>query len=111
MKVHQEVQRHLPAPLKTAAARRTAGTTDCHRSGVCRERARDPAPLSVSGNKRHGGAHQNDSANSHLADELLDAWKNSDDGRQLVTQQQMQHAKTIQRALFTHPSAGPATAA
>lgn len=33
--------------------------------------------------------------------------ENSDDGRQLVTQQQMQHAKAIQRALFTHPSAGP----
>ncbi|CAI2449828.1 Exodeoxyribonuclease 8 [Serratia liquefaciens] len=67
-----------------------------------------PAPLSVSGNKEDMAARiKTILPTAIFADELLDAWKNSDDGRQLVTQQQMQHAKAIQRALFTHPSAGP----
>ncbi|RTG56434.1 exodeoxyribonuclease, partial [Serratia marcescens] len=67
-----------------------------------------PAPLSVSGNKEDMAARiKTILPTAIFADELLDAWKNSDDGRQQVTQQQMQHAKAIQRALFTHPSAGP----
>ncbi|MFJ3266084.1 RecE family exodeoxyribonuclease [Serratia liquefaciens] len=67
-----------------------------------------PSPLPVSGTKEEMGARiKTILPTAIFADELIDAWKNSDDGRQLVTQQQMQHAKAIQRALFTHPSAGP----
>ncbi|WP_194840430.1 hypothetical protein, partial [Pseudomonas aeruginosa] len=41
-----------------------------------------------------------------FADEVISAWKNSSDQRQTITQAQMKHAKAIQRALFTHSSAG-----
>jgi len=67
-----------------------------------------PAPLPVSGTKEDMAARiKTILPEAVFADEILDAWTSSDDGRQLVTQQQMQAAKAIQRALFTHPSAGP----
>lgn len=67
-----------------------------------------PAPLPVSGTKEDMAARiKTILPDAIFADEILDAWTSSDDGRQLVTQQQMQAAKAIQRALFTHPSAGP----
>ncbi|WP_025118837.1 MULTISPECIES: RecE family exodeoxyribonuclease [unclassified Serratia (in: enterobacteria)] len=67
-----------------------------------------PAPLPVSGTKEDMAARiKTILPEAIFADEILDAWTSSDDGRQLVTQQQMQAAKAIQRALFTHPSAGP----
>ncbi|HIH4159261.1 TPA: RecE family exodeoxyribonuclease [Serratia marcescens] len=99
----------LPAPLKTAGGRDALleQLTAIDPEFVEKERA-IPAPLSVSGNKEDMAARiKTILPTAIFADELLDAWKNSDDGRQLVTQQQMQHAKAIQRALFTHPSAGP----
>ncbi|WP_230507376.1 PD-(D/E)XK nuclease-like domain-containing protein, partial [Serratia montpellierensis] len=99
----------LSAPLKTAGGRDALleQLTAIDPEFVEKERA-IPAPLSVSGNKEDMAARiKTILPTAIFADELLDAWKNSDDGRQLVTQQQMQHAKAIQRALFTHPSAGP----
>ncbi|HFF9780659.1 RecE family exodeoxyribonuclease [Serratia marcescens] len=99
----------LPAPLKTAGGRDALleQLTAIDPEFVEKERA-IPAPLSVSGNKEDLAARiKTILPTAIFADELIDAWKNSDDGRQLVTQQQMQHAKAIQRALFTHSSAGP----
>lgn len=99
----------LPAPLKTTGGRdallEQLATIDPE--FVEKERA-IPAPLPVSGSKEDMAARiKTILPTAVFADELIDAWKNSDDGRQLVTQQQMQHAKAIQRALFTHPYAGP----
>ncbi len=99
----------LPAPLKTAGGRDALleQLTAIDPEFVEKERA-IPAPLSVSGNKEDLAARiKTILPTAIFADELIDAWKNSDYGRQLVTQQQMQHAKAIQRALFTHSSAGP----
>ncbi|EMB6251710.1 TPA: PD-(D/E)XK nuclease-like domain-containing protein [Serratia marcescens] len=99
----------LPAPLKTTGGRdallEQLATIDPE--FVEKERA-IPAPLPVSGSKEDMAARiKTILPTAVFADEVIDAWKNSDDGRQQVTQQQMQHAKAIQRALFTHPSAGP----
>ncbi|MBN5322991.1 PD-(D/E)XK nuclease-like domain-containing protein [Serratia marcescens] len=99
----------LPAPLKTAGGRDALleQLAAIDPEFVEKERA-IPAPLSVSGTKEEMAARiKTILPTAIFADELIDAWKNSDDGRQQVTQQQMQHAKAIQRALFTHPSAGP----
>ncbi|HBH7556271.1 TPA: PD-(D/E)XK nuclease-like domain-containing protein [Serratia marcescens] len=99
----------LLAPLKTTGGRdallEQLATID--QEFVEKERA-IPAPLPVSGSKEDMAARiKTILPTAVFADEVIDAWKNSDDGRQQVTQQQMQHAKAIQRALFTHPSAGP----
>jgi len=42
-----------------------------------------------------------------FADEIYANWKGCDDGRTLVTQKQMQHAKALQGALLQHPTIGP----
>ncbi|KAA5931669.1 hypothetical protein F3I27_09030 [Pantoea sp. Bo_2] len=39
-----------------------------------------------------------------FADEIYATWKGSDDGRTLITQKQMQHAKALRSALLVHPT-------
>ncbi|MGL5386687.1 MAG: RecE family exodeoxyribonuclease [Serratia sp. (in: enterobacteria)] len=105
----KEYNATLPEPLKTSGGRdallEQLAIIDLEFATL--EKA-IPAPLPVSGTKE-------DMANriktilpdAIFSDEIIDAWTSSSDGRQLVTQQQMQAATAIQRALFTHPSAGP----
>ncbi|WP_392945079.1 PD-(D/E)XK nuclease-like domain-containing protein [Serratia ureilytica] len=98
----------LPAPLKTAGGRdallEQLATIDPE--FVEKERA-IPAPLPVSGSKEDMAARiKTILPTAVFADEVISAWKNSNDQRQTITQTQMKHAKAIQRALFTHPSAG-----
>ncbi|MNG58418.1 Exodeoxyribonuclease 8 [compost metagenome] len=105
----KEYNSTLPEPLKTSGGRDALleQLAIIDPEFAAREVA-IPAPLPVSGTKEEMGARiKTILPTAIFADELIDAWKNSDDDRQLVTQQQMQHAKAIQRALFTHPSAGP----
>ncbi|MFW3134085.1 RecE family exodeoxyribonuclease [Serratia fonticola] len=105
----KEYNATLPEMLKTSGSRDALldqlATIDLE--FTTREKA-IPAPLPVSGTKEDMAARiKTILPEAIFADEILDAWTSSDDGRQLVTQQQMQAAKAIQRALFTHPSAGP----
>ncbi|MFT2797504.1 RecE family exodeoxyribonuclease [Serratia sp. N21D137] len=105
----KEYNATLPEMLKTSGGRdallEQLATIDLE--FATREKA-IPAPLPVSGSKEDMAARiKTILPEAIFADEILDAWTSSDDGRQLVTQQQMQAAKAIQRALFTHPSAGP----
>ncbi|MEX3004188.1 hypothetical protein [Serratia fonticola] len=105
----KEYNATLPEMLKTSGSRdallEQLATIDLE--FTTREKA-IPAPLPVSGTKEDMAARiKTILPEAIFADEILDAWTSSDDGRQLVTQQQMLAAKAIQRALFTHPSAGP----
>ncbi|MBC3230716.1 RecE family exodeoxyribonuclease [Serratia fonticola] len=105
----KEYNATLPEMLKTSGGRdallEQLATIDLE--FATREKA-IPTPLPVSGTKEDMAARiKTILPEAIFADEILDAWTSSDDGRQLVTQQQMQAAKAIQRALFTHPSAGP----
>ena len=98
----------LPVPLKTTGGRdallEQLETIDP--VFVEKERA-IPAPLPVSGSKEEMAARiKTILPTAVFADELISAWKDCDDGRQQITQQQLLYAKAIQRALFTHPSAG-----
>lgn len=104
----KEYNATLPAPLKTTGGRdallEQLATIDPE--FVEKERA-IPAPLPVSGSKEDMAARiKTILPTAVFADEVISAWKNSSDQRQTITQAQMKHAKAIQRALFTHPSAG-----
>ncbi|MDW7733768.1 PD-(D/E)XK nuclease-like domain-containing protein [Serratia marcescens] len=104
----KEYNATLPAPLKTTGGRdallEQLATIDPE--FVEKERA-IPAPLPVSGSKEEMAARiKTILPTAVFADEVISAWKNSNDQRQAITQAQMKHAKAIQRALFTHPSAG-----
>ncbi|HGE8396204.1 TPA: RecE family exodeoxyribonuclease [Serratia marcescens] len=105
----KEYNATLPAPLKTTGGRdallEQLATIDPE--FVEKERA-IPAPLPVSGSKEEMAARiKTILPTAIFADELISAWRNANDQRQPITQQQIQYAKAIQRALFTHPSAGP----
>lgn len=98
----------LPAPLKTTGGRDALleQLAAIDPEFVEKERA-IPAPLPVSGSKEDMAARiKTILPTAVFADEVISAWKNSSDQRQTITQSQMKHAKAIQRALFTHPSAG-----
>lgn len=104
----KEYNATLPAPLKTTGGRdallEQLATIDPEFAE--KERA-IPAPLPVSGSKEDMAARiKTILPTAVFADEVISAWKNSSDQRQTITQAQMKHAKAIQRALFTHPSAG-----
>ncbi|MFW7225369.1 MULTISPECIES: PD-(D/E)XK nuclease-like domain-containing protein [unclassified Serratia (in: enterobacteria)] len=104
----KEYNATLPAPLKTTGGRdallEQLATIDPE--FVEKERA-IPAPLPVSGSKEDMAARiKTILPTAVFADEVISAWKNGNDQRQPITQTQMKHAKAIQRALFTHPSAG-----
>ncbi|HGM4535403.1 TPA: PD-(D/E)XK nuclease-like domain-containing protein [Serratia marcescens] len=104
----KEYNATLPAPLKTTGGRdallEQLATIDPE--FVEKERA-IPAPLPVSGSKEDMAARiKTILPTAVFADEVISAWKNNNDQRQTITQAQMKHAKAIQRALFSHPSAG-----
>ncbi len=104
----KEYNATLPAPLKTTGGRdallEQLATIDPE--FVEKERT-IPAPLPVSGSKEDMAARiKTVLPTAVFADEVISAWKNNNDQRQTITQAQMKHAKAIQRALFTHPSAG-----
>jgi len=71
------------------------------------QEAQKPAPLKVSGTKAEMiQAVKSVKPDAVFADELLDAWRENPGDKILVTQQQMQTALAIQKALHEHPTAG-----
>ncbi|MGM1188118.1 RecE family exodeoxyribonuclease [Serratia liquefaciens] len=105
----KEYNATLPVPLKTSGSRDALleQLEAIDPALVELERA-IPAPLPVSGSKEDMAARiKTILPTAIFADELISAWRNASDQRQPITQQQIQYAKAIQRALFTHPSAGP----
>lgn len=98
----------LPAPLKTTGGRDALleQLAAIDPEFVEKERA-IPAPLPVSGSKEDMAARiKTILPTAVFADEVISAWKNNNDQRQLITQAQMKHAKAIQHALLSHPEAG-----
>ncbi|CAI0899170.1 RecE family exodeoxyribonuclease [Serratia grimesii] len=99
----------LPAPLKTTGSRDALleQLATIEPEFVEKERA-IPVPLPVSGSKEEMAARiKTVLPTAIFADEVISEWYSSSTGKQQITQQQMQYAKAIQRALFNHPSAGP----
>ncbi|EMG9487684.1 PD-(D/E)XK nuclease-like domain-containing protein [Serratia marcescens] len=104
----KEYNATLPAPLKTTGGRDALleQLAAIDPEFVEKERA-IPAPLPVSGSKEDMAARiKTILPTAVFADEVISAWKNSNDQRQTITLAQMKHATAIQRALFTHTSAG-----
>ncbi|MEL5564462.1 PD-(D/E)XK nuclease-like domain-containing protein [Serratia ureilytica] len=104
----KEYNATLPAPLKTTGGRDALLEQLANIDPEFVEKERTiPAPLPVSGSKEDMAARiKTVLPTAVFADEVISAWKNNNDQRQTITQAQMKHAKAIQRALFTHPSAG-----
>ncbi|VXC76796.1 conserved hypothetical protein [Enterobacterales bacterium 8AC] len=105
----KEYNATLPTPLKTSGSREALldQLESIDPEFVKMERA-IPSPLAVSGSKEDMAARiKTILPTAVFAEELIEQWRNTDDDRILVTQQQMQEAKAIQHALFNHPSAGP----
>ncbi|PRD14014.1 RecE family exodeoxyribonuclease [Pantoea coffeiphila] len=99
----------LPPLLKTSGSREELLSTleAIEPQFVLAERQR-PQPEKTSGNKEDLIATvKRIRPDAVIADELIAAWKGCEDGRTLVTQAQMRNAKSLQAALFAHPSAGP----
>lgn len=105
----KEYNATLPVPLKTSGSRDALLEQLEAIDPVLVELERAiPAPLPVSGSKEEMATRiKTILPTAIFADELISAWRNASDQRQPITQQQIQYAKAIQRALFTHPSAGP----
>lgn len=104
----KEFNATLPVPLKTSGSRDALldQLESIDPAFVKLERA-IPAPLPVSGSKEEMAARiKTVLPTAIFADEVISEWYSSSTGKQQITQQQMQYAKAIQRALFTHPSAG-----
>nr|MBJ7892498.1 PD-(D/E)XK nuclease-like domain-containing protein [Serratia sp. PAMC26656] len=104
----KEYNTTLPAPLKTTGGRDALleQLATIEPEFVEKERS-IPAPLPVSGSKEEMAARiKTILPTAVFADEVISAWKNSNDQRQPITQAQMKHAKAIQHALLSHPKAG-----
>lgn len=70
------------------------------------QEAQKPQPLKVSGTKADLiQAVKTVKPDAVFADELLDAWRDSPEGKVLVTRQQLSTALNIQKALLAHPTA------
>ncbi|VXC87033.1 conserved hypothetical protein [Enterobacterales bacterium 8AC] len=105
----KEYNATLPTPLKTSGSREALleQLESIDPAFVELERA-IPSPLAVSGSKEDMAARiKTILPTAVFADELIEQWRNADDDRILVTQQQMQESKAIQHTLFSDPSSGP----
>lgn len=105
----KEFNATLQKPVKTSGSYATLLDTyeTIYPNVAAQERAK-PQPLNVTGKKEDlQAAVRSIRPDAIFADELLERWQNGNDKRTPVSQRQMQHAKAIQQALFTHPSAGP----
>jgi len=104
----KEYNATLPALVKTSGSRDALleQLAIINPDLVARE-AQKPAPLKVSGTKAEMiQAVKSVKPDAVFADELLDAWRENPGDKILVTQQQMETALAIQKALHEHPTAG-----
>ncbi|SFQ98880.1 exodeoxyribonuclease VIII [Enterobacter sp. kpr-6] len=104
----KEYNATLPAPVKTSGSRDALyEQLAIINPDLVEQEAQKPAPLKVSGTKAEMiQAVKSVKTNAVFADELLDAWRENPGDKILVTQQQMQTALAIQKALHEHPTAG-----
>ncbi|EFB9974549.1 exodeoxyribonuclease VIII [Escherichia coli] len=104
----KEYNATLPAPVKTSGSRDALlEQLAIINPDLVAQEAQKPAPLKVSGTKAEMiQAVKSVKPDAVFADELLDAWRENPGDKILVTQQQMQTALAIQKALHDHPTAG-----
>lgn len=104
----KEYNATLPAPVKTSGSRDALlEQLAIINPDLVAQEAQKPAPLKVSGTKAEMiQAVKSVKPDAVFADELLDAWRENPGDKILVTQQQMQTALAIQKALHAHPTAG-----
>ncbi len=104
----KEYNATLPAPVKTSGSRDALlEQLAIINPDLVAQEAQKPAPLKVSGTKAEMiQAVKSVKPDAVFADELLDAWRENPGDKILVTQQQMQTALAIQKALLEHPTAG-----
>ncbi len=104
----KEYNATLPAPVKTSGSRDALfEQLAIINPDLVAQEAQKPAPLKVSGTKAEMiQAVKSVKPDAVFADELLDAWRENPGDKILVTQQQMQTALAIQKALYEHPAAG-----
>jgi len=104
----KEYSATLPAPVKTSGSRDALlEQLAIINPDLVAQEAQKPAPLKVSGTKAEMiQAVKSVKPDAVFADELLDAWRDNPGDKILVTQQQMETALAIQKALHEHPTAG-----
>jgi len=104
----KEYNATLPSPVKTSGSRDALlEQLAIINPDLVAQKAQKPAPLKVSGTKAEMiQAVKSVKPDAVFADELLDAWRENPGDKILVTQQQMQTALAIQKALHEHPTAG-----
>ncbi len=104
----KEYNATLPALVKTSGSRDALlEQLAIINSDLVAQEAQKSAPLKVSGTKAEMiQAVKSVKPDAVFADELLDAWRENPGDKILVTQQQMQTALAIQKALHEHPTAG-----
>lgn len=104
----KEYNATLPSPVKTSGSRDALlEQLAIINPDLVAKEAQKPAPLKVSGTKAEMiQAVKSVKPDAVFADELLDAWRENPGEKILVTQQQMQTALAIQKALHEHPTAG-----
>lgn len=104
----KEYNATLPAPVKTSGSRDALlEQLAIINPDLVAQEAQKPAPLKVSGTKAEMiQAVRSVKPDAVFADELLDAWRENPGDKILVTQQQMETALAIQKALHEHPTAG-----
>jgi exodeoxyribonuclease VIII len=104
----KEYNATLPAPVKTSGSRDALlELLAIINPDLVAQEVQKPSPLKVSGTKAEMiQAVKSVKPDAVFADELLDAWRENPGDKILVTQQQMQTALAIQKALHEHPTAG-----
>ncbi len=104
----KEYNATLPAPVKTSGSRDALlEQLALINPDLVVQEVQKPAPLKVSGTKAEMiQAVKSVKPDAVFADELLDAWRDNPGDKILVTQQQMETALAIQKALHEHPTAG-----
>ncbi|VTP69683.1 exonuclease VIII [Leclercia adecarboxylata] len=104
----KEYNATLPVPVKISGSRDALlEQLAIINPDMVAQEAQKPAPLKVSGTKAEMiQAVKSVKPDAVFADELLDAWRENPGDKILVTQQQMQTALAIQKALHEHPTAG-----
>ncbi|WP_312077543.1 RecE family exodeoxyribonuclease [Leclercia sp.] len=104
----KEYNATLPAQVKTSGSRDALlEQLAIINPDLVAQEAQKPAPLKVSGTKAEMiQAVKSVKPDAVFADELLDAWRENPGDKILVTQQQMETALAIQKALHEHPTAG-----
>ncbi|MDA8500716.1 RecE family exodeoxyribonuclease [Citrobacter sp. Igbk 17] len=104
----KEYNATLPAQVKTSGSRDALlEQLAIINPDLVAQEAQKPQPLKVSGTKADLiQVVKSVNPDAVFADELLDAWRENQQGKVLVTRQQLSTALAIQKALLQHPTAG-----